>query len=117
MRILRQRAIQSPAWSRAHQRGCGRVLPVWHWDDQMKRIFFSVVSLFVAAVCLAQIAEPKRALAATKQPQAVVILQCQGGSNPATYVVAVDASINSPSINTGGVARRRCCSWCQRDSR
>jgi hypothetical protein len=31
-----------------------------------------------------------------------VILQCQGGSNPATYVVAVDASINSPSINTGG---------------
>jgi hypothetical protein len=81
----------------------------------MKRIFFSVVSLFVAAVCLAQIAEPKHAMAATKQPQAVVILQCVGNSNNTTSVFAVDGSINSPAINTGGVARRRYCCWSRRD--
>jgi hypothetical protein len=70
----------------------------------MKRIFFTVVSLSVAAVCLAQIAEPKCAMAATKQPPAVVILQCNsfGGVQPPTVVTAVDGTINSPSINTGG---------------
>jgi hypothetical protein len=68
----------------------------------MKRIFF-IVSLFVV-VCLAQIAEPKHATAATtKQPEAVIILQCQiSGSTPATVVFAVDGSLHSPSINTGG---------------
>jgi len=69
----------------------------------MKRIFFSVVSLFVTAVCLAQIAEPKHAMAATRQPQAVVILQCEVvAGSPPTVVIAVDGSINSPAINTGG---------------
>jgi hypothetical protein len=74
----------------------------------MKRTFAfaAIVSLSVAVVGLARIAEPKHAMALpVPAPSAVVILACTG--NPVQLqtnytVITVDSSPNSPSISTGG---------------
>jgi hypothetical protein len=74
----------------------------------MKRVFLlaTIVSLSVAGVWLARIAEPQPAMAQNSSgTPAVVILACSGNplQTQTNYtVITVDSSSNSPSIGTGG---------------